>query len=126
AVVAFLFDVLGVPIEQRGNVLALPRGDVGVADACSGIRSLTGCLFAGSFLAAVFVDRAWQKLAMILAALVLAFVTNLGRSLFLTAWAYREGPAAIEGSVHDFAGYAVLALTVAGLLALQRLMRVRW
>ena len=125
AVVAFLFDLLGVPIEQRGNVLALPRGDVGVADACSGIRSLTGCLFAGSFLAAVFVDRLWQKLAMIAAALGLAFVANLGRSLFLTAWAYREGPAAIEGGVHDFAGYAVLALTVAGLLTLQRLLRLR-
>jgi exosortase len=125
SVVAFLFDLLGVPIEQRGNVLALPLGDVGVAEACSGIRSLTGCLFAGSFLAAVFVERAWQKLAMILAALGLAFAANLGRSLFLTAWAYREGPAAIEGRVHDYTGYAVLASTVAGLLALQRLFNPR-
>ena len=53
---AFVFDTLGLPIEQQGNVLALPTGNVGVEDACSGIRSLTGCLFAGSFLAAVFVE----------------------------------------------------------------------
>jgi hypothetical protein len=53
-VVASVFDLLGLPLEQQGNVLALPTGKVGVEEACSGIRSLTGCLFAGSFLAAVF------------------------------------------------------------------------
>jgi exosortase/archaeosortase family protein len=117
-VVSWVFDVLGLPIEQQGNVLVLPRGSVGVEDACSGIRSLTGCLFAGSFLAAVFLDRGWKKVALVAAALVLAFVTNLARGLFLTSWAYRQGPAAIEGVVHDVAGYAVLALTVIGLLCL--------
>ena len=116
--VAAVFDVLGLPLEQQGNVLALPTGNVGVEDACSGIRSLTGCLFAGSFLAAVFLDKLWKKIALVVAALVLALLTNLGRSLFLTAWAYRYGPRAIEGTVHDIAGYAVLGLTVAGLLCL--------
>lgn len=124
-VVAFIFNVLGIPIEQQGNVLALPRGDVGVADACSGIRSLTGCLFAGSFLAAVFVQRGWQKITMIGAALALAFAANLGRSFFLTAWAYHHGPDAIAGTVHDVAGYAVLGLTVGGLILFRRLLNVR-
>jgi exosortase len=129
-VVAFVFDVLGLPIEQQGNVLALPPvngkpNNVGVADACSGIRSLTACLFAGSFLGAVFVDRLWKKIALVFAAMLLAFLTNLGRSLFLTGWAYRYGHEAIEGSVHDIAGYAVLALTVAGLLALLPVLNLR-
>ena len=123
-VVAFVFDTLGLPIEQRGNVLALPRGNVGVEEACSGIRSLTGCLFAGSFLAAVFVDRPWKKILLVGAALLLAFVMNLGRSLFLTSWAYRHGPHAIEGTVHDTAGYAVLGLTVLGLMGLVKLLNL--
>ncbi|MCX6954218.1 MAG: exosortase/archaeosortase family protein, partial [Verrucomicrobia bacterium] len=126
AVVAFVFDVLGLPIEQRGNVLTLPTGNVGVEDACSGIRSLTACLFAGSFLGAVFLEKLWKKIALVAAAMALAFVTNLGRSLFLTAWAYRHGPAAIEGTVHDVAGYAVLGLTVAGLLCLLPLLNLRF
>jgi len=117
-VVSVVFDVLGLPIEQQGNVLVLPLGRVGVAEACSGIRSLTGCLFAGSFLAAVFLDRFWKKAVLVGAALVLAFLTNLARSLFLTAWAYQRGPAAIEGPVHDVAGYVVLGLTTLGLLGL--------
>ena len=117
-VVAFVFDTLGLAIEQQGNVLLLPTGSVGVEDACSGIRSLTGCLFAGSFLAAVFLESLGKKVALVVAAMVLAFLTNLGRSLFLTAWAYRYGPRAIEGTVHDVAGYAVLGLTVVALLCL--------
>jgi exosortase/archaeosortase family protein len=125
-VVAFVFDLAGIPIEQQGNVLALPNGNVGVEDACSGIRSLTGCLFAGSFLAAVFLEPLWKKITLVVAALLLAFLTNLGRSLFLTVWAYRNGPHAIEGTVHDVAGYAVLALTVAGLLCLLPLLNLRF
>lgn len=117
-VVSWVFDVLGLPVEQQGNVLLLPKGSVGVEDACSGIRSLTGCLFAGAFLAAVFLDRGWKKVALVAAALALAFVANLGRGLLLTIWAYRNGPAAIDGAVHDVAGYAVLGLTVAGLFCL--------
>ena len=124
-VVAFVFDTLGLPIEQQGNVLALPNGNVGVEDACSGIRSLTGCLFAGSFLAAVFLGQLWKKIILVGAAMLLAFVTNLARSLFLTAWAYRYGPRAIDGLVHDIAGYAVLGLTVVGLLGLLPLLNLK-
>ncbi len=118
AVVFFVFDTLGLSIEQSGNVLKLPLGDVGVADACSGIRSFTACLFAGSFLAAVFLDKLWKKVGLVASAIGFAFFTNLARSLFLTAWAYNYGPKEIEGTVHDVAGYAVLGLTVVGLLCL--------
>ena len=59
-----------------------------------------------------------KKIAHVAAALLLVFVTNLARSLFLTAWAYHHGPDSIGGAVHDFAGYAVLGLAVAGLLCL--------
>ena len=125
-VVAFVFvDVLGLPIEQQGNVLALPGGNVGVEDACSGIRSLTASLFAGSFLAAVFLEKLWKKVALVASSMALVFLANLARSLFLTAWAYRHGPSAIEGAVHDVAGYAVLGLTFGGLLGLVWLFNLR-
>lgn len=125
-VVAFVFDVLGLPIEQQGNVLALPKGNVGVEDACSGIRSLTACLFAGSFLAAVFLEKLWKKITLVVAAMGLAFVTNLLRGLFLTGWAYHNGPHSIEGTVHDVAGYSVLGLTVVGLLCLLPLLNLKF
>jgi exosortase len=125
-VVSFGFNLLGLPIEQQGNVLVLPTGNVGVEDACSGIRSLTACLFAGSFLSAVFLEKLWKKVALVVAAMGFAFFTNLIRSLFLTGWAYRYGPHAIEGTVHDAAGYSVLGLTVIGLLCLLPLLNLRF
>jgi exosortase len=124
-VVAFVFDLLGYPLEQQGNVLMLPKGSVGVADACSGIRSLTACLFAGSFLGATFFTELWKKVALVGASMVFAFIMNLGRSLFLTGWAYAYGPDAINGTVHDAAGYAVLGLTCLGLLALVPLLNLK-
>ena len=123
SVVFTLFSLLGYPLVQEGNVLVLPHGQVGVADACSGIRSLTGCLFAGSFLSAVYLDRLWKKVALVAAALVFAFFTNLLRSLFLTGWAYAYGSDAIEGTLHDATGYAVLGLTCVGLFGLMPLFR---
>jgi len=124
AVVFFTFDTLGLAIEQRGNLLILPTGEVGVAEACSGIRSFTACLFAGSFLSAVFLDTLWKKIGLVVSAVGFAFFTNLLRSLFLTSWAYNYGPEAIEGKVHDIAGYAVLGLTVVGLLCLLPLLNL--
>lgn len=118
AVVSMVFNVLGLPLVRQGSVLILPRGQVGVADACSGIRSLTGCLFAGTFLAAVFLDRFWKKVLLVAAALGFAFLTNLMRSLFLTAWAYTYGSEAIEGRLHDVTGFAVLGLTSLGLFCM--------
>jgi exosortase/archaeosortase family protein len=123
AVVFAVFGMLGFPLIQEGNVLILPHGSVGVADACSGIRSLTGCLFAGSFLAAVFLPRMWQKILLVGSSLALAFFTNLLRSLFLTGWAYAYGSDAIEGRLHDVTGWFVLGLTSVGLFCILPLLR---
>ncbi|MGJ8650454.1 MAG: exosortase/archaeosortase family protein [Opitutaceae bacterium] len=128
-VVFNLFDILGYELEREGNVLLLPDGQVGVEEACSGIRSLTACLFAGSFLASVFLDRFWKKVMLVGAAMIFAVMTNLMRSIFLTLWAYHNGSQAIDehwvlpligdiGSVHDVTGFSILGFTCVGLIAL--------
>jgi exosortase len=128
-VVFSVFDILGYELEREGNVLILPEGQVGVEEACSGIRSLTACLFAGSFLASVFLDRIWKKVLLVVAAMCFAVLTNLMRSLFLTLWAYHNGSQAIDehwvlplfgdiGSVHDVTGFAILGFTCVGLILL--------
>jgi exosortase/archaeosortase family protein len=117
-VVFHTFNFLGFVIEQQGNTLNLPKGSVGVAEACSGIRSLMACLFAGSVMGALYLDKLWKKILMVGMAMVFAFLMNLLRSLFLTGWAYNYGSEAIEGTVHDVTGYAVLGLTCIGLFIL--------
>ena len=65
-------------------------------------------------------------MGLVLSAIVFAFCTNILRGLFLTAWAYEYGPNAIEGTVHDAAGYSVLGLTVVGLLCLLPLFNLKF
>lgn len=131
-VVFQVMDILGYAVEREGSVLVLPTGRVGVEEACSGIYSLMASLFAGSFLAAVCFrpgwSTLWKKVAMVAMAMVFAFLTNIGRSLFLTGWAYAHGPEAIDedvmvlgvnlGSLHDLLGYAVIVPVVLALLVL--------
>ncbi len=122
SVVFFVFESLGMAIEQQGNVLVLPTGEVGVAEACSGIRSLMGCLFAGSFLGAMCFEERWKKITLFVAATAFALMMNLIRSLFLTGWAYQYGPQAIEGRFHDWTGFGVIGVTTVGLLALTQVL----
>ena len=125
-VVLFVFEMGGYALEQEGNTLVLPTGRVGVEDACSGIRSLMGCLFAGSFLGVVFFRSTIKKILLVAFAIGFAFITNLMRSIFLTAWAYSRGPDAISSFVHGAAGYFVLGLTSILLLLLIPIMKIQF
>lgn len=119
-----VMDTLGYVVKLSGNVLEFPKGPIGVADACSGIRSLTACLFAGTFLAAVFLDKFWKKVLMVALSMVFAFLNNLIRALFLSFYAYENGAESISGAVHDIAGYFVMGMTIVCLLLLLPLFQI--
>ncbi len=133
-VVVALLNAFDYAVSNSGNVILLPGGDhVGVADACSGIRSLTACVFMGAFLSALFVNGRLRKLLMLLLSGVFAVLLNLLRTAFLTLWAYRHGSQSLDldfaghaknspefslGTVHDLAGYAAMGVTFLLLAAL--------
>jgi exosortase/archaeosortase family protein len=67
--------------------------------------------------------------------MLFAFINNIFRSVFLTAWAYAHGPDGLNdhvvlfgldmGNVHDFTGWVVLGLTVLCLLALVKIFSIQ-
>ncbi|HEX7631448.1 MAG TPA: exosortase/archaeosortase family protein, partial [Lacunisphaera sp.] len=79
--------LLGIPARQHGNIIELARATVGVEEACSGIRSLLSCVFAGFFFAAWLVRRPLGRLVLIATAPLLALGMNFVRSLTLTLMA---------------------------------------
>lgn len=111
-----VLQFLGIPARQHGNVIELTRTTVGVEEACSGVRSLISCLYAGFFFAAWLVRRPARRVLLVVIAPLLALVMNLVRSLTLTLLA--NGGVDISGTWHDLTGYAVLAATSAILAAL--------
>ncbi len=110
--------LLGIPAIQNGNIIELANTSVGVEDACSGVRSLLSCIFAGFFFSAAFVRRLGSRITLIVLAPLLAIGMNFLRSLILTLMANRGID--IAGFWHDATGFAILGITalLLGLLAL--------
>lgn len=101
--------LVGIPARQYGNMIELARTTVGVEEACSGIRSLLSCIYAGFFFAAWQVRRPRNRLILIAVAPLLALAMNFVRSLLLTLLA--NAGKDITGFWHDTTGYAILTLT---------------
>ncbi len=118
-----VLHLLGVPARQHGNVIELARTTVGVEEACSGVRSLISCVYAGFFFAAWQVRRPLRRLVLIITAPVLALGMNLLRSLLLTLLA--NNGVEIAGRWHDLTGFAILGLTAAMLAGLAILLESR-
>lgn len=101
--------LLGFPALRHGNVIQLANTLVGVEEACSGIRSLTACLFAGVVLGGFMLTGFRRRVALVVSAGVLAIVANFIRSMTLCVMAARG--VEIKGFWHDGTAYAVLGLT---------------
>lgn len=117
--------ILGIAAIRHGNIIELAQATVGVEEACSGVRSLISCIFAGLFFSATLVRRPWARIAIIVLSAPLALVMNFVRSLTLTLLA--SSGVDIAGTWHDATGFAVLGVTavlLAGLAwALERIAR---
>jgi exosortase len=103
--------LLGIAASRNGNIIELANVSVGVEEACSGVRSLLSCVFAGLFFSASLVRRPWARGLIVLLAAPLALGMNFLRSLALTLLANRGVD--ISGTWHDVTGFAVLGITAA-------------
>jgi exosortase len=115
--------LLGIAARREGNVIELATATVGIEEACSGVRSLISCVFAGLFFSATLVRRPWARAVIIALAAPLALVMNFFRSLALTLLAH--GGIDISGAWHDVTGFAVLGVTAALLGGLALLLERR-
>lgn len=106
-----VLHLLGIAAIRHGNVIDLANATVGVEEACSGVRSLISCVFAGLFFSATLVRRPWARIVLIVLSAPLALAMNFIRSLTLTLMANRGID--ISGTWHDVTGFAVLGVTAA-------------
>jgi exosortase len=111
----------GVPVLREGNILHVPGRALEVAEACSGIRSLTSLLMLAIVLGYFTERRTGGRVLIALAAVPIAILANAGRVAGTGLAAYWIGPAAADGFFHTFSGWLVFLVAFVGLLALQRL-----
>lgn len=102
-----LMNWSGYSAWQRGNIIELSSGSVGVDEACSGVRSLQSTLMAGVFLGGLY-DLSWKRrLALIAGALGCSLGLNFVRAFMLTMIAVKGGHDDLA-RWHDPAGFAML------------------
>ncbi len=112
-------NLANIPALQRGNVIEVSTGSVGVADACSGMRSLAGTLMAAAFFGE-FYRLTWpRRVFLILSGVLVAFSLNLCRTFFLSWRAAAEGVASVA-AWHDRAGLTIFLVSFALLWMLAR------
>ncbi len=114
---AGLVSAAGHPAVVAGNVITVSTGMVGIEEACSGLRSLQTVWMVACFAGEFFLLNLPRRLFLVFAALLLALLANLARTIFLTWMAAAAGLGASE-RWHDRAGNLELAFDLVMVAAL--------
>lgn len=116
-----VLNAIGISAVQMGNVIEVGSGFVGIAEACTGVRSLQSTFMVSLFLGEFYQFSVLRRVVLVIAGAILAFVCNLIRTFLLVWVAERDGINAIE-SWHDPAGLTILFACLFGLWGLSMLM----
>lgn len=121
---ASLLEWRKIPVMMTGNVIRIPGQELFVAEACSGLRSLTALLSLGVLLGAMFLQTVPARLFLVLIAIPIAILIN-GFRVFLTGFLVLfVSPEMGEGFMHTsegmmmFGGAFLITALVAWLLGL--------
>jgi exosortase len=114
----FTLQTLGIPAINFGNIIRLPNAEVGVAEACSGLRILAS-LGAMAFAVCVLMEPRWLNRILIFAAVIpIALLVNIAR-VVATSIGHEYWPTYAE-RIHDIAGWVMIGLAVLLLVAVKR------
>jgi exosortase len=119
-----LLGWLDVAAIQRGNLIEVSTGVLGVDEACSGIRSFQSSLMAALLMGELYRFRLWPRAALVAAGIILGFCFNIVRTLILSYQADAQGLSAID-RWHDPAGMTITVACFFSLWALALLM-TKW
>ena len=101
-----VLNLLGILAIQKGNVIQMVNGMVGIEEACSGVRSFQSTLMTAYFLGEFYRFRFNLRVMLIAVGTILSFVLNIIRTLVLTGVTYKMGPGIME-NWHDPVGHLV-------------------
>ncbi len=122
AVTYAVFQTLGVPISLSGSVLELNGMEVGIAEACNGLRMVFALALVSYAFAFGTPLRWYVRLIVVGLSPVSAIVCNVIR-LVPTVWIYGEWGEAQGKIFHDYSGWAMLVVSFLILMGIIRLMR---
>ncbi|MGI8891790.1 MAG: exosortase/archaeosortase family protein [Chthoniobacterales bacterium] len=124
AVTIQILNVIGTLAVQHGNVIELGTGQVGIDDACTGVRSLQATFMIALFLGEFYRMSLGRRVILVVAGALIAFVCNIGRTFLLCEIAANSGTEAIH-RWHDPAGFTILGICLFALWGLSLWLKPR-
>jgi exosortase len=116
-VASTLMSVSGVPVLCEGNRMTLPGGmQLFVAEACSGMRQLTGFLALTTAVAYWTTRPAWYRVVVVVSALPIALSANIARVMLTGYIMHFVNPQFAMGAYHTLEGLLMMGF---GLCLLQ-------
>lgn len=113
----FSLEAMGYAVQQQGNIIDINGTQVGVAEACNGLRMVTAFFVIAGFVALIIRRSAWQKIVVFVSSVPIALICNTIR-LTITTIAFTVIQATTwEKAFHDFGGLAMMPLALAMIVA---------
>ena len=104
-----VLNATGLPVLCEGNKMTLPGGvQLFVAEACSGMRQLTGFLALTAAVAYLSTRSGWYRAAVVVSSVPIALTANVSR-VVLTAYIMRLDPKYASGAFHTVEGLIMMA-----------------
>jgi exosortase len=104
---------LGITVHRDGFVLALPGGDLGVVEACSGIRSVTALVAIACFIAHVRGFGLTRGILTVVLAIPVIILVNAIRVIITGLLQEYVGRDVIEGWRHELLGFVMVLVGLA-------------
>lgn len=117
---------LGIPALREGNIIHLANTQLFVADACSGLRSLTALITLGVTFAYFFRKSFVERAILVLSTIPIAIGVNALRVALTGILTHYWGPEAAKGWFHQLEGLMTFGLAFLVLLIEAALLRLVW
>jgi exosortase len=117
---AWLLSLTGIPVVREGNVINLPSITLDVAEACSGLRSLSSLLTVAIFYGYFFEENGKRRFLLAASAVPIAIVANGVRIMCSGVVGQRWGAEWAEGFYHLGSGVLIFLFSFLALILLRR------
>jgi exosortase len=119
AIATNILYLFGVSIYRDGNILQLPNITLGVAEACSGLRSISALSVGAILVGFVTCDRLRTRVLLVMLAFPVAIGLNVVRIAGTAVLATYQAELAM-GFYHSFSGWLVFLVSCGVLLVIAR------
>ena len=117
-----LFEIIGLPVSRAGSVLSINNVEVGIVEACNGLRMVFALLLVSCAFAFGMPLRWYVRLIVVGASPVSAILCNVIR-LVPTVWLYGYASANVAAAFHELSGWGMLAVAFLLLFGIIRVLQ---